>query len=69
MNYCLLFPSCPPVKPMRGREVALKGQSLAGGIGPAAGCAYGMHERNKYDRQKEGRSSSDQKSGNDGRGY
>jgi hypothetical protein len=40
-----------------------------GGIGAAAGCAYGMHERNKYDRQKEGRSSSDQKGGNDGRGH
>ena len=30
-----------------------------GGIGAAAGCAYGMHERNKYDRQNEGRSSFD----------
>lgn len=26
-----------------------------GGIGAAAGCAYGIHERNKYN-QKEGRS-------------
>ena len=29
-----------------------------GGVGAAAGCAYGMHERNKYNRQEEGRSSS-----------
>ena len=30
-----------------------------GGIGAVAGCAYGMHRRNKYDRQDgyEGRSS------------
>ncbi len=33
-----------------------------GGIGAAAGCAYGMHERHQYDRQQmeQGRSSSTQ---------
>jgi hypothetical protein len=33
-----------------------------GGIGAAAGCAYGVHERHKYDRQQmeQGRSSSNQ---------
>lgn len=33
-----------------------------GGLGAAAGCAYGIHERHKYDRQQtdEGRSSYDQ---------
>ena len=33
-----------------------------GGIGAAAGCAYGVHERHKYDRQpmEQGRSSSNQ---------
>jgi len=32
-----------------------------GGIGAAAGCAYGIHSRNRYDRQNgyEGRSSSE----------
>ncbi|MEJ0094180.1 MAG: hypothetical protein WDN46_12315 [Methylocella sp.] len=31
-----------------------------GGLGAAAGCAYGVHERHNYDRQQseEGRSSS-----------
>ena len=24
-----------------------------GGIGAAAGCAYGMHRRNEYDRQRQ----------------
>jgi hypothetical protein len=33
-----------------------------GGLGAAAGCAYGMHERHKYSREEEGRSSSQQKS-------
>jgi hypothetical protein len=33
-----------------------------GGVGAAAGCAYGVHERHKYDRQRmeQGRSSSNQ---------
>jgi hypothetical protein len=37
-----------------------------GGIGAAAGCAYGVHRRNSYDRQNEneGRSSYDQSPGN-----
>jgi hypothetical protein len=36
-----------------------------GGLGAAAGCAYGIHERHKYDRQQtdEGRSSYDQHDG------
>ncbi|WOJ91071.1 hypothetical protein RZS28_07265 [Methylocapsa polymorpha] len=37
-----------------------------GGVGAAAGCAYGVHKRNEYNRQEnnEGRSSSDERSGN-----
>jgi hypothetical protein len=31
-----------------------------GGIGAAAGCAYGMHERSKYNQQQEHRSSAQQ---------
>jgi len=36
-----------------------------GGVGAAAGCAYGVHRRHDYDRQEggEGRSSSDQRGG------
>lgn len=36
-----------------------------GVLGAAAGCAYGAHEQNKYDREEtgEGRSSSDQRGG------
>ena len=32
-----------------------------GGLGAATGCAYGMHERHKYNRQQERRSSSQQR--------
>jgi hypothetical protein len=32
-----------------------------GGLGAAAGCAYGMHERHKYNREEERRSSSQQR--------
>jgi uncharacterized protein YcfJ len=36
-----------------------------GGLGAAAGCAYGIHRRNSYDRQEghEGRSSYEQRGG------
>lgn len=36
-----------------------------GMLGAAAGCAYGVHEEHKYDRDEtgEGRSSSDQRGG------
>ncbi|WOJ91690.1 hypothetical protein RZS28_19795 (plasmid) [Methylocapsa polymorpha] len=36
------------------------------GLGAAAGCAYGVHRRNEFDRQDnyEGRSSFDQRKGN-----
>ena len=36
-----------------------------GGMGAAAGCAYGVHRRNSYDRQDgtEGRSSYEQRGG------
>lgn len=37
-----------------------------GGLGAAAGCAYGVHENHKYDRQQmdEGRSSYDRQRDN-----
>jgi hypothetical protein len=37
-----------------------------GGLGAAAGCAYGMHRRKAYDRENgsEGRSSYEQRGGN-----
>ena len=37
-----------------------------GGLGAAAGCAYGVHENHKYERQQtnEGRSSYDQQRDN-----
>jgi uncharacterized protein YcfJ len=39
------------------------------GMGAAAGCAYGLHKRHQYDRQDEGRSSSEQRDRNGQRGY
>ena len=35
-----------------------------GGLGAAAGCAYGMHRRKAYDRENGGRSGYEQRGGN-----
>lgn len=41
-----------------------------GGLGAAAGCAYGMHRRKYYDRENDGRSGYSQRGGNEERrGY
>ena len=41
-----------------------------GGLGAAAGCAYGMHRRKYYDRENDGRSGYDQHGGKgERRGY
>jgi hypothetical protein len=40
-----------------------------GAIGAAAGCAYGVHERHKYQRQEEGRSSYQQHGANNQHAY
>lgn len=36
-----------------------------GGLGAAAGCAYGMHERHKYNREQQHQSSGQQSNPNE----